>query len=345
MATNGSPARRDFLKQLGLAGAGLLVNSSAQTPTPEKPASQIPRRKFGRYDFTVSSLCLGGHTLRVASDAEARRIADYAFESGVDFWDNCWDYHAGRAEELMGQMLEGRRDKVFLMTKVCSNHHKTPDGKTDRQRAMEMLEDSLRRMKTDHLDLWQLHELASMEQVERAYSKDSTLDALADAKKQGKVRFIGFTGHNEPAVHLEMMKRDFPFDSVQLPVSVANFRKGKDFKEQVVPEALKRGLAILAMKTMSGNGAPILEGKLTAAEALGYALSTGASTVVSGMRSMEDIRTNVRIASEFKPLTDKQVAQLEQRFANDPDSERFAHYSCPGYRDGNNEHSSSFIIS
>lgn len=334
MATNGSPVRRAFLKQLGLAGAGLLVNSSAQSTPPEDTIYSVPRRKFGRHDFTVSSLCIGGHTLRVASDEEARKIIDYAFTCGIDFWDNCWDYHGGRAEELMGQLMEGRRHKVFLMTKVCSNHHLTPAGKSDRQRAMEMLEDSLRRLKTDYLDLWQLHELASLTQVDRAYAKDSTLDALADAKKQGKVRFIGFTGHNEPTVHLEMIKRGFPFDAVQLPVSVAHFPKGKEFKELVIPEALKRGLAVLAMKTMSGNGAPILEGKLTAAEALGYALSSGATTVVSGMRSMEDIRTNVRLTSEFKPLMDHAVAELEQRFANDPAGERFAHYVCPGYRDG-----------
>jgi aryl-alcohol dehydrogenase-like predicted oxidoreductase len=319
--------RREFLKTLGVVGAGLILGGRGHSASGEI-VGQIPRRKFGRHDVTVSSLCLGGHTLRLASDEEARRIVDAALEAGLNFFDNSWDYHDGRSEELMGKLIEGRRDKVFLMTKVCSNHR--GGGKA---RAMEMLEESLKRLRTDHLDLWQLHELASMEQVESAYASGGTIEALVEAKKQGKVRFIGFTGHSDPAVHLAMLSRGFPFDSCQLPINPINSARGKDFREQVLPEVVKQGIAPLAMKTMGGNGKPVRDGKLTADEALGFALSAPVATVVTGIQRASELDQNMKIASTFKAMPAAKISELQQRF-DASSAGAYASYSCPGYRDG-----------
>ena len=329
--------RRNFLKRLGLAGAAWLAGGTvraadepAKTGATEAPPP-VPRRKFGRHDFTVSSLCLGGHTLRLATDEEAAKIVDAAFAAGVNFFDNCWDYHQGRAEELLGKLLVGRRNQAFVMTKVCSNH--LGGG---RVRAMQMLDDSLRRLRTDHLDLWQLHELASMEQVESAYAPGGTLEALVDAKKQGKVRFIGFTGHSDPAVHLAMLGRGFEFDSCQFPVNALNYRVGREFREKVLPEVVRQGIAPLAMKTMSGDGAPIRDGKLTADEALRYALTTPVAAVVSGIQRTTEFQQNAKIAAAFVPMSPEHKVSLENRFLEEQDGEspRFAYYACQGYRDG-----------
>ncbi|MDX6766947.1 MAG: aldo/keto reductase [Candidatus Methylacidiphilales bacterium] len=340
-----SSDRRDFLKKIGLAGAASLAPFSskgapADEPTPApagnpKPVT-VPRRKFGKHDLTVSCLCLGGHTLRTASDEEAAKIVDAALECGIDFFDNAWDYHGGGAEELMGQLLRGRRDKVFLMTKVCSNHK--GGGK---KAAMAMLEDSLRRLRTDHLDLWQLHELVSLAQVETAYQVDETLEALTEAKKQGKVRFIGFTGHANAAAHLAMLERQFPFDACLMPVSAVNFQKGpnfnlqgKDYSEQVLPVLVKQQIAALAMKTMGGDGAPIRSGMMTAEEALRYALSQPVASVLTGVNQVGHLLANARIAASFVPMTTAEMRALEDRFARHTGNELYAYYLGGHHRDG-----------
>lgn len=328
-----SHERRQFLKTIGLASAGIAMSGRlrAEEAAKDLPADyRVPRRKFGRHDFTVSSLCMGGHALRLASDEEAAKIVDAALAHGMDFFDNCWDYHQGRAEELMGKLLEGRRKEVFLMTKVCSNH--LGGGKA---RAMEMLEDSLRRLRTDHLDLWQLHELASMAQVESAYAANGTMEALVEAKKQGKVRFIGFTGHSDPEVHLAMLGRGFPFDSCQMPCNPLDALHGKVFREKVLPEAAKQGIAPLAMKTMGGGDGPLVrDGRLTPADALGYALSAPVVTVVSGIQRLSDFEQNSRIAAAFVPLSQDKISALEEHFSEPGDSARYAAYSHRDYRDG-----------
>ncbi len=327
-------ARRNFLKRLGLAGAAWLAaakgRAAEEPPQATADLPPVPRRKFGRHDFTVSSLCLGGHALRLASDEEAGRIVDAALAVGIDFFDNCWEYHDGRAEELQGKLLAGRRDKVFLMTKVCSNH--LGGGKP---RALQMLEDSLRRLRTDHLDLWQIHAVQSMEQVEAAFAPNGTLEALVEARKQGKVRFLGFTGHSDPAVHLAMLSRGFEFDSCQMPINSLNTQRGRDFRDKVLPEVVKQGIAPLAMKTMSGDGAPIRDGKLTADEALRYALSAPVAAVVSGIHQLTELQQNTGIAAAFVPLSQDQKAALENRFLGNADeSARYAYYAGEDYQDG-----------
>ena len=288
----------------------------------------IPRRKFGRHDFTVSSLCLGGHALRIASDDEAQRMVDEALACGLNFFDNAWDYHGGKSEELMGKCIQGKRDKVFLMTKVCT--HDT-GGKHE---AMKYLEESLKRLGTDHLDLWQVHAVATMEQVNRAFAPGGVIEALDEARKQGKVRYVGFTGHTEPDVHLAMLSHGYPFDSCQLPVSAIEANSNA-FVRRVLPEVVKQGIAPLAMKTLGGNAKPVQDGIFSVEEGLGYALSHPVATVVSGINSTKQLKENAAIAAAFSAMSPEALAQLEQRCEEATKSNKYQPYrKWMAYRDG-----------
>jgi len=326
--------RREFLKRLGLAGAGLFFggNTFAVDKFP-----QVPRRKFGRHDFTVSSLGLGGQALRNASDAEAQQIVDAALAMGVDFFDNCWDYHNGRAEELMGRCIKGKRDKVFLMTKACT--HSTGG----RKEAMEMLEQSLARFDTDHLDLWQIHAVATMQQVERAFAPGGVIEALDEARKQGKVRFVGFTGHSNPAVHLAMLSHGYQFDACQLPISAIEANSNA-FVKRVLPELLKQKIAPLAMKSLGGNADPIRDGIVSVSEALTYALSNPVATVVSGIESLPQFRENAGIAASFTPMPVDIMLALEKRCLPATESNKYQPYRrWSSYRDGDAARYSSHV--
>jgi aryl-alcohol dehydrogenase-like predicted oxidoreductase len=207
------PYRRQFLKAAGTAGANFalsLPSQAAPQPGPsntqEQPmgtntgSGEIPKRPFGRTNVQVSALGLGGHHLGEFKEAEeAIRLVHEAIDAGITFLDNCWEYYNGKTENWLGRALNGRRDKVFLMTKVCT-HGRGADL------AMRMLEESLRRLRTDHLDLWQIHGVSFDNDPELAYAKGGVLEALDLAKKQGKIRFAGFTGHKNPLVHWEMIR-------------------------------------------------------------------------------------------------------------------------------------------
>ncbi len=332
-ASQDPSGRRRFLKQLGLAGAGLLgapaiVRAEAKT----EKQMPVPQRKFGRHDFTVSSLCLGGHTLRLADDNEAARIVDEALDLGITFFDNSWDYHQGASEKLMGKLIKGRRDKIFLMTKVCT--HDTGNRET----AMKMLEESLERLGTDHLDLWQVHAVATLDQVERAFGKDGVMEAVVEAQKQGKVRYIGFTGHTEPDVHLAMLSKGFAFDACQLPISPIEANSNA-FVRRVLPELVKQGIAPLAMKTMGGNANPIRDGVLTVDEALSYAFSQPVTTVVTGVQRGTELRENARIASTYTAMNSAALASLEERCLGATESNKYQPYrKWMSYRDGDARH-------
>src|SRR5882757_2865996 len=214
---------------------GQMTNSSSE---------QIPRRPLGKTGEQVSIVGLGGYHLGGVQSRElAVRLVQEAIDAGVTFFDNAWEYNDHRSEEWMGLGLQGRRDKVFLMSKVCTHGR-------DKKVAMQQLEDSLRRLRTDHLDLWQIHECVYYNDPERHFAPGGAAEALAEAKQQGKVRFIGFTGHKDPAIHLAMLAHDFPFDSCQLPLSGfdANFRS---FQHGVLPELNKRGIAPIGMKSLN----------------------------------------------------------------------------------------------
>src|SRR5438045_1611685 len=212
--------------------------------------SEIPMRPLGRAGVKVSALGIGGHHLGDFKTVEgAIRLVHEAVDAGITFCDNCWEYWNGRAEDWPGRALKGRREKVFLMTKVCT--HGRGAGL-----ALKMLDESLRRLQTDHLDLWQVHGVCFDNDPALAYAKGGVLEALDRAKKQGKVRFVGFTGHKDPAVHLDMVHRGYPFDTVQMPLNCldANFRS---FEKQVLPELNNRRIAAMGMKSMRGSGPDI----------------------------------------------------------------------------------------
>jgi uncharacterized protein len=259
-------------------------------------SSDIPRRPFGRHaDVQISILGLGGHHLGAAEDLPtAISIAHAAIDAGINFFDNCWEYHRGKSEDWMGRALRDRRQQVFLMTKVCTHGR-------DKDLAMKMLEQSLRRLQTDHLDLWQIHGVSFDNDPDLFIRPNGAAEALHLAKQQGKVRFTGFTGHKDPGMHLKMLQTGFPFDSVQMPLNAfdGNFRS---FETQVLPELNRRGIAALGMKPLNGHGEAIVKGAITAADALRYAMSLPVTTTITGMEKMEVLRQNVEIARHFQPL-------------------------------------------
>ena len=217
----------------------------------------IPTRPFGRTGIPVSILALGGWHLGLPkTDAAATRLAHAAIDAGVTFLDNAWDYNDGLSETRMGKAIHDRRDQVFLMTKVCTHGR---DGKV----AMRQLEQSLKRLKTDYLDLWQIHEVVFDDEPARHFAKGGVVEALDRAREQGKVRFVGFTGHKDPRLHLEMLAHDYPWDACQLPLNCfdATFRS---FEQLVLPELTRRGIAVVGMKSFGGDGRALKKKVVTA---------------------------------------------------------------------------------
>jgi uncharacterized protein len=282
-------------------------------------AGKIPQRPLGRTGAKVSALGCGGHHLGdLKTVDEAMRLVHEAIDAGITFFDNCWEYWNGRAEDWLGRALKGRRDKVFLMTKVCT-HGRGADL------ALKMLDESLRRLQTDHLDLWQIHGVSFDNDPELAYAKGGVLEALDRAKKQGKTRFVGFTGHKDPSIHLDMIRRGYPFDSVQMPLNCldATFRS---FEQRVLPEVNKRGIAVLGMKSMGGTAGAVKSGLIKAEEMLRYAMSLPVATTIAGMDSFEVLHHHLRVARGFKPLTVEEMQALRDRCAKVAGDGRYEPY-------------------
>jgi aryl-alcohol dehydrogenase-like predicted oxidoreductase len=262
-------------------------------------------RTLGRTGEKVSAIGLGGHHIgRPKDPGEGIRIVRSAVDRGITFMDNCWDYQDGEAERRMGQALrDGYRQRVFLMTKF--------DGRTKASTAKQ-IDESLQRLQTDVIDLMQYHENIRMEDPDRFFAADGPLEALQEAKKAGKIRYIGFTGHKDPAVHVRMLDvadaHGFTFDSCQMPLNPmdAHFRS---FEKQVVPRLVKKGTAVLGMKSM-GDGLLLKSGTVTPVECLTYALSLPTSVVITGCESIERVDQAVEVARTFKPLTPAQVAAI-----------------------------------
>jgi len=287
----------------------------------------IPRRLLGQTGVEVSALGLGGYHLGdVKSEKEAVRIVHEAIDAGLTFLDNAWEYHDGRSEERMGKALAGRRDQVFLMTKVCTHGR-------DRKAAMRQLEQSLRRLKTDYLDLWQIHEVIYDNDPDLHFAASGVVEALEQAKREGKVRFIGFTGHKDPAIHLKMLAHDYPFDTCQLPLNCfdATFRS---FERQVLPELNRRGIAAIGMKSLSGDGEQVRKRAVAATEALRYAMSLPVATTVSGIDSLKVLRQNLRIARGFTPMSADEMQALRERCARAAADGRFELYKTSKRHDG-----------
>ena len=293
--------RSHFLSRIVGASAGVLAGAALSDGADAQNApGTVPKRKFGRHPDLVSALGVGGHHLGNADSlATATAIVHEAIENGVNFFDNAWEYNDHRSEEWLGAALRGGyRDRAFVMTKVCTHGR-------DASVAMQMLEESLQRLGTDHLDLWQVHAVVYDNDPDLAYRTGGVLEALDRAKRQGKVRYVGFTGHKDPRIHKRMIDMGYAFDSVQFPINAfdAQFRS---FQQIVLPDALHRGMAVLGMKPFNGRGEPFHRADLnvTPQMALRYAMSVpGVTTTITGMESLDVLRQNVAIAKAFTPMT------------------------------------------
>jgi aryl-alcohol dehydrogenase-like predicted oxidoreductase len=326
--------RRNFLK----ASVGTAALASTPAAFAKKAsATVIPKRKFGRHDDMLTVLGVGGHTLYMAgSQKEATEIAHRALDLGVNFFENAWDYHGGEAEKYMGVALEGRRDDIFLATKYC-NFHGRPEDATVAQ-AMKQLEDSLRRLKTDHLDLWMLHHVSG-DDAEDAYKTDGAIEAMELAKKQGKIRYSGFTGHTTVQVHRDLIEGGYQWDATLMPVSVVGALQSRAFEREIMPLCEKHEIAVLGMKGFGGSRRTQLHGKTNVQEALQYSLSyPQVCTHVVGIDKLDYINQAVA-GCAAKPF---EAAERARFAVNDaPDSPDFAamqhggkHYDagCPGAR-------------
>ncbi len=303
-ATPAGLDRRDFLLGAAAAGTGVAV----ALPLFAAGDERVPQKPFGKSGEKVSALGIGGATLgRAPNYEEAERIVAEAIDAGVTFFDNAWEYNDHRSEEWMGKALKGKRDKVFLMTKVCTHGR-------DKAVGLRQLEDSLKRLGTDHLDLWQIHEVIYENDPDHIFASGGVIEALDEAKKAGKVRYVGFTGHKNPAIHLKMLAHDYPFDSVQMPLNAfdASFRS---FQKDVLPEVNRRGMAALGMKSLGGNGQPVVQGVVTAQEALRYAMSLPVATTISGIDTLAVLRQNLAVARGFTPMSPEEMDALRRRVA------------------------------
>ncbi len=276
-------------------------------------ANEIPKRPLGRTGEMVTCIGLGGaHIGRVPDAAASARMIHAAIDRGITFMDNSWDYNDGNSEKWMGQALAqgGYRNRVFLMTKV--------DGR-DKAAAKAQLDESLRRLQTDRIDLWQFHEIIRSNDPTRIFAPGGAYEAAVEAKQAGKIRYIGFTGHKKPAIHLEMLavaqEHGWTPDTVQMPVNVLDPHYDS-FVRQVMPELVKRQIGVIGMKTF-GDGyiyqAVTSAGLATPAEMLQFSLSQPTSVVVTGITNQMLLDQAVAVATTFKPMTEQQMATLLER--------------------------------
>lgn len=337
-------SRRDMLKltaavTAALATGGGIVYGADESDVPDLPTPDSERRgdmlyrKLGSTGETVSLIGLGGFHIAVQKNEEdSIRLIRGAIDHGITFMDNCWDYHNGGSEVRMGKALrDGYRDKVFLMTKI--------DGRT-KEHAAKQLEDSLKRLQTDHIDLVQHHEIIRMEDPDRVFAPGGSNEALVEAKQAGKVRFIGFTGHKDPLVHLRMLeiaqKHDFKLDTAQMPLNVmdAHFRS---FSNKVVPELVKRQMGVLAMKTM-GGGHVLKSGTVTPTECLHYAMNLPTSVVITGIDTEKILDQALDAVKTFKPMSKDEVAAILQKTKQVAQNGKFEPFKTTSMFDGTAHH-------
>jgi len=316
--------RRDFLKT---AAAATVVTSLAKQLS--HGADTFPSRTLGHSGEKVSLIGLGGYHLGKQSDEqESIRIVRSGLDSGVNFLDNCWDYNGGVSEERMGKALrDGYRQKAFLMTKI--------DGQT-KKAAEQQLEESLRRLQTDHIDLLQFHEVIRDTDPARIFGVGGSLEAAQAAKKAGKIRYIGFTGHKNPDIHLKMLEtafaHNFTFDSVQMPLNVmdAHF---DSFEKKVLPVLVKYNIGVLGMKPMGDS--IILKSKTASpVECLHYAMNLPTSVVITGCDSMQILQQALDAARSFKPMSKDEVAELLAKTSSAASKGEFEQYKTTHNFDG-----------
>lgn len=314
--------RRALLKAVstsGLVAAGvavtegwlkpLLAQNSAAIPASTKQGNML-YRTLGRTNEKVSLVGLGGHHIgRPPSEQDGIRLIHAAIDRGINFMDNSWDYHDGGSEIRMGKALQnGYREKVFLMTKI--------DGRTKKEAARQ-IDQSLMRLKTDHIDLLQHHEIIRLEDPDRVFASGGSQEAFLEARQAGKIRYIGFTGHKDPMVHLRMLEmaaqHNFRFDTVQMPLNVmdAHFRS---FEKQVLPVLLKDGIGVLGMKSM-GDQIVLKSNTVKPIECLHYSMNLPVATVITGIESMPILEQAIEAVRTFQPMGQDKVSALLQRTA------------------------------
>ena len=294
--------RRDFLKRSAAASVAASLNSKFSNAS-ERP---VPRRTLGRAGEKVSMIGIGGYHIGAPSVEEKDGIAIIraALDNGINFLDNCWDYNDGVSEDRMGKALrDGYRQKAFVMTKI--------DGRT-KAAAEQQLNQSLQRLQTDHIDLLQFHEVIRDNDPERIFAVGGGMEAVVAAKKAGKVRFIGFTGHKSPDIHNKMLEtaftHKFTFDSVQMPLNVMDAHYDS-FEKKTLPILVKHGIGVLGMKPMGDK--IILHSKTaTPVECLHYAMNLPTSAVITGCDSMQILQQALEAARSFKPMSEDDVAAL-----------------------------------
>ncbi len=323
--------RREMLKGLGAAVMGTLGRLRARaTAQPEPEEAPVPQRVLGHTGEKVSMIGLGGYHIGMSrlGEADAIRIVRTALDNGMRFLDNCWDYNGGQSEVRMGKALrDGYRAKVFLMTKI--------DGRT-KESAARQIDESLKRLETDHLDLLQFHEVIRLEDPDRIFARGGAIEAAVAAQKAGKTRFIGFTGHKDPLVHLRMLemagRHGFRFDAVQMPLNVmdAHFRS---FGRQVLPLLVKEQIGVLGMKPM-GSGIILKSNVVTPVECLRYAMSLATSVVITGIDSLGVLKQDLEAVRTFKPLRPDETAALLRRTASAASEGRYELFKTTEHFDG-----------
>jgi len=314
--------RREALGTLASLGAALRALEG------QSQSGGMVYRPLGKTGEKVSAIGVGGSHLRRPDPDTATRIVRTAIDRGITFMDNCWDYGEGEAERRMGNALrDGYRQKAFLMTKF--------DGRT-KQAAAQQIDESLKRLQTDHIDLIQFHENIRLEDPDRFFAPGGALEAVLDAKKAGKVRFIGFTGHKDPVVHLRMLEEatqhGFHFDSCQMPLNLMDYHF-RSFAQQVVPKLVEQGIAVLAMKTM-GSGIILQSKTVTPIECLHYALNLPTATVITGMDSLAMVDQALEAVRTFQPMDGDQVAALAAKTRDAAKDGKFEPFKTSNQFDG-----------
>jgi aryl-alcohol dehydrogenase-like predicted oxidoreductase len=313
----GGLSRRGFLRVAITGGAAATVAPAAARGAEAAKKGDIPYRELGRTGVKVSAIGMGGFHIGSPSESEGIRLIRTGIDSGINFMDNCWDYHDGGSEARMGKALrDGYREKVFLMTKI--------DGRT-KELAAKQIDESLRRLQTDHVDLMQVHEVIRMNDPDRVFAEGGAIEALKEGQKAGKIRFIGFTGHKDPSIHLHMLEtakaHNFRFDTVQMPLNVmdAHFRS---FEKQVVPVLVKEQIGVLGMKPL-GSGVILKSNTVTPIECLHYAMNLPTSVVITGIDKMEYLNQALEAARTFKPMNEQQVASVLSKTAESASAGKF----------------------
>lgn len=291
--------------------------------------NEFPYRTLGKTGENVSIIGIGGSHISNPEDPKvAINLIRAAIDRGINFMDNSWDYHHGESERRMGEALKGGyRDKAFLMTKV--------DGRT-KASAKAQLDQSLKRLQVDYVDLLQLHEVIRWDDPDRAFAPGGAMEGFDEAKAAGKIRYIGFTGHKDPGMHLKMLEYDYPWDTVQLPINVLDAHYNS-FIQKVLPVLIERNIGVLAMKPLAG-GFLFDSGTVSAIEAFHYVMNLPVGVVITGMESFDDLNQAIEAAVTFRPLSEDEVAEILGKSAPKALAGEFERYKTDRIFDATSTH-------